>query len=318
MVVPVVWKSQLFVFWASTVQKKDEDKSGQTPWQVADDPWAGHAKFTVEVTLNWGEYYRGKWTSPKSSEMTDPLRITGVGSYDASKLVITAHTEQPGANLSERLVMPVLYLGGETAAFLVTFTSKHSPPLVEEQNVFEGLLGDPVKTFNYSLFWEDQPGAVLESNSLRLTDRTMEVGVEQPDNASVSRKQELVLTKSASLLGGFRLRPLMHPIDNQWNAPFFYSDEHSLFSVEAREVIWDRSWLDIFYDTGPSIAFDIDEIPPVYEKPVIPNRGDPVINPWENVVNQNFETIITDNVPFTFDGKTFDANGGGTAIGGGS
>ena len=145
----------------------------------------------------------------------------------------------------------------------------------------------------------------------------MEVRVEQPDNASVSRKQELVLTKTASLLGGFRLRPLMHPIDNQWDAPFFYSDEHSLFFVEAREVIWDRSWLDIFYDTGPSIAFDIDEIPPVYEKPVIPNRGDPVINPWEKVVNQNFETIITDNDPFTFDGKTFDANGGRQrAIGG--
>lgn len=318
MVVPVVWKSQLFVFWASTVQKTDEDNSGQTPWQVADDPWAGHARFAVEVTLNWGEYYRGKWTSPKSSEMTDPLRITGVGSYDASKLVITAHTEQPGANLSERLVMPVLYLaGGETAAFLVTFTSKHSPPLVEAQNWLEGLLGDPVKTFNYSLFWQDQTAAVLDSNSLRLTDRTMEVGVEQPDNSSVSRKHELVLTKSASLLGGFRVRPLMHPIDNQWNAPFFYSDEHSVFSVEAREVIWDASWLDIFYDTGPSIVFNIHEIPPVYEKPVIPDRGDPVINPWEKVVNPNFKTIISDSGEFKFDGATFNANGHVGAIGGG-
>lgn len=317
MVVPVVWKSQLFVFWASTVQKKDDDQGSQTAYQVAEDPWATHAQFAVEVTLNWGEFYRGKWTSPKSSEMTDPLRITGVGTYDPRKLVITAHTEQPGGNLAERLVMPVLYLGGETSAFLVTFTSKHSPPLVEPQYPLQGLIGDPVKVFNWRLFWEDESAGVLDSNSLRLGDRTMEVGVEQPEHAKSARKSELVLTKSGSLLNGFRVRPLMHPIDNQWNAPFFYSDEHSVFSVEAREVIWDDSWLDIFYDNGPSVVFTIDDIPPVYEKPVIPHRGDPVINPWESSVNPNFKTIIKDNVGFSFDGAVFDAGGLRAGIGGG-
>jgi len=318
MVVPVVWKSQLFVFWATTVQKKNDDEGSETAYDVAEDPWATHAQFAVEVTLNWGEFYCSKWTSPKSSEMTDPLRITGVGTYDPSKLVITAHTEQPGGNLSERLVMPVLYLGGfETAAFLVTFTSKHSAPLVETQTPLEGILGDPVKVFNWKLFWEDQSAGVLDSNSLRLSDRTMEAGVEQPPLAKTARKSELVLTKSASLLNGFRVRPLMHPIDNQWNSPFFYSDEHSVFSVEAREVIWDDSWLDIFYDNGPSPVFTIDDIPPVYEKPVISNRGDPIINPWEASVDPNFKTIIKDNVAFRFDGAVFDAGGLRAGMGGG-
>jgi hypothetical protein len=318
MVVPVVWKSQLFVFWATTVQKKNDDEGTDTAWDVAEDPWATHAQFAVEVTLNWGEFYRGKWTSPKSSEMTDPLRITGVGTYEPSKLVITAHTEQPGGNLAERLVMPVLYFGHETAAFLVTFTSKHSAPRIDPQTPLEGLLTDPVKVFNWKLFWEGQSAGVLDSNSLRLSDRTMEAGVDQPPLAKTPRKSELVLTKSTSLLKGFRVRPLMHPIDNQWNAPFFYSDEHSLFSVEAREVIWDDTWLDIFYDNGPSVVFTIDEIPPVYEKPVIPNRGDPVINPWETSVDPNFKTIIKDNVAFRFDGAVFDAGGLRVAgIGGG-
>src|SRR5262249_50230111 len=146
MVVPVVWKSQLFVFWASTVHKNNDQGCSDTAYDVAQDPWATHAQFAVEVTPNWGEYYQGKWTSPKSSEMTDPLRITGVGAYDPADLVITAHTEQPGGNLAERLVMPVLYLAGsEMAAFLVTFTSKHSAPLVENQSSLQGLIGDPVK-----------------------------------------------------------------------------------------------------------------------------------------------------------------------------
>jgi hypothetical protein len=107
----------------------------------------------------------------------------------------------------------------------------------------------------------------------------------------------------------------LHPIDNQWNAPFFYSDEHSLFSVEAREVIWDDTWLDVFYDNGPSPVYTIDHIPPVYEQPVIPNRGDPVIDPWETSVNPNFKTIIQDNVAFRFGGAVFDAGGLRTEIG---
>ena len=236
MVVPVVWKSQLFVFWASTVQKKGDDNRGQTTRQVADHRWADHALFDVEVTLNWGEFYRGKWTSPKSSEMTDPLRITGGQLVRREQAGDPAHTEQPGGNLSERLVMPVLYLaGGETAAFRVTFTSKNSAPLSRTRTRSRACWADPVKLFNFSLFWAAQTEAMLDTNSLRLTDRTVRGGGQAADQrlgvAKAGSRADQVRVAGRRVLRAAADAPDRQPVE----APFFYSDEHSMFSVDARE-----------------------------------------------------------------------------------
>ena len=317
LLVPVVWKSQLFVFWVKTVTKSEGGDRNKTPRKIADEGWGANALTTTELTLSWGEFYKGKWTSPKSTEIKDPLRITGLSAFDASKLVISARTERPNPNVSERLIFSVLYLGGSTTAHRVTFTSKHSAPLIEahsyelfgDSSGFLAEIQEPVKAFNYTLFWAGQTKAALDSNSLLLFDRTFEVGITQPSGGSDKPKHELVLTKTGALLTGFRVRPVMHPVENQWEAPFFYSDEHSVFFVQGDELVWNDSWFDVFYDPGPVVHIAVKDIPVLYEQPVIPDKGDPVINPWVEVVNPNFNTIITDNTQFEFEGTAFNARG---------
>lgn len=310
LLLPVVWKGQLFVFWVTVVEKPESGNRSDTAWKMADQGWGSNARVTAELTFNWGEYYRGKWISPKSSEMKDPLRITGLSAFDRSKLVLAVRTEKPGPNLSERAVISVIYLDSGLSVFKVTFTSKNSAPIVETSSDNE--LFNDVNFFNYELFWSGQTQATLDSNSLVLFDRTLEVGVAQPMNAPVPSKSELVLTKTAQMLNGFRVRPVMHPVENQWEAPFFYTDEHSVFFVSADELVRSIAirepgyYLD-FVDVG--VRDRIKKIPKIYEKPVIPKPGDPVIKPWVDVINTDYKTIITDNSTFEFGGVTFDARG---------
>ncbi|MEY2512820.1 MAG: hypothetical protein QOJ89_178, partial [bacterium] len=317
LVVPVVWRQQLFVFWATILPKPDAGNRDEHPRAIADDAWGEHAKTTTEVTLSWGEYYEGKWTSPKSTEMTDPLRITTSGAYDPSKLVISSRTHRPNANVSERLIFSILYMSENTRAWRVTFTSKHSPPLIEffklhtidDSPGFIAEITEAVKRFNYYLLWQGESPSELDSNSLRLFDRTLEVAVAQPAGGLSEPVSELVLSKTAALHNGFRVRPLLHPVENQWEAPLLYSDEHAVFLLQGDEVVWSRAWLDTFYDVGQAIKVKLEDLPPLYEKPLKPDLGDPVIDPWVDVVNPNFTTIIKDNAPFAFAGATFNARG---------
>jgi hypothetical protein len=305
LLMPVVWKSQLFVFWVTTLTKPAEGQRNETPRQVADQGWGGNAMTTTELTLSWGEFYKGKWTSPKSSEMRDPLRFTTQGEYDPGQLVISARTERPAPNLSERLIFSVLHLGAGFTAYDVTFTSKHSAPLIRYVD-WQALL-EPIKLFNWKLLWEGQTGGTLDSNSLRLPDHSFEVQIEQPIETKATG--ETLLTKSSAMLPGFRVRPVLHPTENQWEAPLFYSDEHSVFTLQGDESVWNRSWFDIYYDLGPITAIELQEIPRLYEQPVIEEKGDPVINPWVEVVNPHFTTIIKDARNFEFGGVEFNAGG---------
>ena len=324
LLLPVVWKNQLFVFWVVTLPKPEKGDDTKTPWNVADQQWGTNTHTTTELTLAWGEFYKGKWTSPKSTEMKTPLKIQGLSAYDPDKLVISVRTERPDPSVSERLVFSIVYLSGGASVYRVTFTSKHSAPLIEPLglNLFFGdssgfaELLEPVKSFNAKLFWVGQTGAQLDSNSLRLPDRTFEVAVEQPAGGSTEPKSERVLTKTQVLLDGFRVRPVMHAVENQWEAPFFYSDEHSVFFVQGDELIWDDSWFDVFYDVGPAVHLELPDLPLLYEEPVIPDLGDPVINPFVDVVNPNFSQVIKGSAPFVFEGVTFDPKGRSAPAGG--
>jgi hypothetical protein len=306
LLVPIVWKSQLFVFWVTELVKADSGDRTKSPETMGGEGWGGNALTTAELTLSWGELYRGRWTSPKSSEMNEPLTITGLDAFRPGRLVLSAHTERPSASVSERLVLTVLYLGTGRTAYKVTFTSKHAPPLVEQPDVWWQFVDDPMQ-FNYDLLVDGQTDYDYDSNSLRLFDRTFEVKVEQPGDGS--RKQELVLTKSGNLLEGFRVRPILAPVENQWEAPFIYSDEHSVFIVQGDELVWDKGWFDHFYDPGPIAQTEIKDIPQLYEEPVILDKGDPVIHPWVEVVDPNYTTIIKDNTAFDFEGTMFNATG---------
>src|SRR5260370_13055941 len=95
LLLPVIWKSQLFVFWVTAVHKPQGANSSKSPSDMATDPWTSSTKVTAEINLGWGEYYKGKWMSPKSSEFKDPIRLTGLDMFEPEKLVVAMRTEQP-------------------------------------------------------------------------------------------------------------------------------------------------------------------------------------------------------------------------------
>ncbi len=129
----------------------------------------------------------------------------------------------------------------------------------------------------------------------------------QPTNAWSATVDETIFTKKLDH-PSFNLRTVMHPIENQWEAPFFYADEHSTFLVKPDERIVNWSMI---IDYVP-IPFEpvVVEVPPLYEQVVVIGPPDPIWDPgWTKLVNPNLKNVIGENVSFELDGVRFDALG---------
>jgi hypothetical protein len=126
--------------------------------------------------------------------------------------------------------------------------------------------------------------------------------IKQPSNASAEFITEKLITKTDKLFNGFKILPLQHIIENQWEAPIFYDDEQSTFFIKPDEDVFiPLSRYDGYYDIGFNEKFKLAEIeiPPLVEKPIQvwpPPKGtvfekeDIVTNPWqinESIVNKN-------------------------------
>jgi hypothetical protein len=306
---PIVWKNQLYVFWLTMVHKPQGADSSKAPTDMAADSWTKSTKINAEINLAWGEYYHGKWTSPKSSEFNEPMRLTDLDTFEPEKLVIAMRTEKPHPDISERLIMTVLYLG-QIRVFNVVFTSKNAAPSIK--NEADSPLFLQVDLFNYILLWEPQLNSALDSNRLRDPGKTFTVRIEQPSGAASGHIDENLLTKTAPMQDGFHVRPLAHPTVNQWDAPLFYSDERAVFFINPAERIdMMRDYSGFYWNDAIVQPADKIKIPPIYETPVtvIKDPIGPVVNPLINVANPNFERVITDNKPFAFGGVAFDARG---------
>ena len=126
LVLPVMWRGQLFLFWWTVVQKPQDGKQDTSDKEFADQKWKPRSRTNVELTLNWGELYQGKWTSPKSTNMRRPLVIRDLLDYHPEELLLFSRTEQPPGS-SERLVFSVIYFNPQdTKAFKLVFTSKNA------------------------------------------------------------------------------------------------------------------------------------------------------------------------------------------------
>jgi hypothetical protein len=318
----MIWKDRLFLFWMTAVTKPQEGDRKKKPEDMAGEAWGDNAKIDVELTLSWGEYYQGKWTSPKSSELAHPLRLTGLTTFNPSWMWVAARTEQPSPEVSERLVMSIAYLGRYSSNFWfkLVFTSKNIPPLVEDAS--DPDLYESPMDFNAQLLWNPQMEAHLEPNSLReRISKEFKVRIQQPERATATTLDESLLTKGDWLNPGYRLLPLMHPVQNQWEAPFVYSDEHSLFSVHPDERIqyvpdydgfyWNDSW-------ATMVPPELLEIPPLEEEPVVIDPVGPIINPVDVLVNPvldqvmvkpALERVIRSEGHFVYQGVAFGAHG---------
>lgn len=329
LVFPVVWKKRLFLFWMSIVEKPADGDKTKKPKDMGDQPWGDNAKMNVEMTMCWGEYYKNKWTSPKSSDLSKPMLINGITSFTRSQLTICARKEKK-AGLSERLIFNVFYRS-YNRDFAVTYTSKNAPPIIEV-NVRDSALYNGVRTFNEDLYrrsLEMGPVAVItNNNSFEFLSRDFKILVNQPPLAKTDVRAETIIQKSGALFSGFRVLPLRHIVENQWEAPLFYNDEQNTFFIKPTEVLrQELSRFEGYYDDIFTDKTQIYEIPPLVEQTIphwppkgeIFNPGDAVSNPWEwneTVVNknENFKRIISTEHEFQLGEVTFGAGGKGGVL----
>jgi hypothetical protein len=309
----VIWKSQLYLFWLTLVEKPQKGKQDSASDTMANQHWQPPSPIDVEVSFNWGEYYKGKWISPKSTNMRRPLVIRNLVpdpgdpvEFHPNEIVLAARTETP-PEVSERLVLSLIYYHkSKVKAFKVIFTSKNAAPIVVEDNP-DYSLRDVVDVFYQKLFWDRQPEATLDSTSLDVQRLDLTVRVGQPANAWSPTVDETVFTKKLDH-PGYNLRTVMHPIENQWEAPFFYADEHSTFLVKPDERVFDWSVI-VGYVPIPLEPVVID-VPPLYEQVVVVGPPDPIWDPgWAKLVSPTYKSVIGENVSFELDGVRFDALG---------
>jgi hypothetical protein len=302
-VVPVIWKKRLFVFWTTTLIEAHGDPS-KTPQDVSEVAWSTAARVNATVTLHRGEYYRGAWSQPKTTETTTSLTWTSLPDFDARRLRFETRTYTPpsspgGPPLNERLEIRMGYRDGAALNdFILTFTSTNSAPLVGGDDPFWVYLG-----YNASMLELGRdPKPPVDSNSWVYPDRSFSIRVQQPSEPKTPVPMQ-VLTKTGDLVDGFRVRPVLHDGANPWELPLFYTDERSVFFVSGDEQQY-RERLHYFVD---DVVLDasVVQIPPLQEVPVITQ----IKHPDDPVINPQWAVQLPGNTQFVFDSTTFDAGG---------
>ena len=303
-VVPVVWKKRLFVFWITTVVQAQGNPS-KTPQEIGGEAWSLAARVDATVTLHRGEYYRGTWQSPKSTETSTPLTWAGLVSFDPRliRCVTKVYTPTPapgGPPLSERLEFRIGY-GNHTSIgdYNLTFTSPNAQPHVSSNDPRWVYFGSQASMLQLGR----NPLPQVDANQWSYADKILTVRVQQPTEPS-DPVAMTVLTKAGNLVDGFRVRPtLQDGVLNAWQMPLFYTDERSVFFVTGEEQLYREGKLQYYDDliVDGSLLY----IPELYEAPVkpkIPKPGDPVFDP-------TWALQIPGNAVFVFGGTTFDAGG---------
>jgi hypothetical protein len=307
LVLPTVWRNQLYLFWVTAVVKPRPGNQDTVAGDLAGQTWAPRSLIDVELTLNWGELYRGKWTSPKSTNMAKPLRLRGLTAYHPESLLLFARPFTP-AGSSERLAFAVVYYhDDDVKAYGVIFTSKNASPIVLEDLPDPELVND-VGRFYEQLFWERQSESTLDANSLDIPNTDLILRIEQPPNAASATVDEKLLTKALSPFPGWNVHTVMHRVENQWEAPFFYADEHSTFYVQGDETHHTVRDVDDYIPIA--VAATPIHLDDLYEEVIVERPLDPIWDPpWKRLVNPRITTVLAADVSFELDGQRFDALG---------
>lgn len=320
---PIVWRKRLFVFWLSIFEKPADVNGTKTPQGMSIESMNTNARKNIELTLCWGEYFKGKWTSPKSSELKRAVLFNDMVSFESKDLLVYArkqNVENPAGKFRERVVFLLRY--GYYNAVL-TFTSKNAPPYIEY--IEDGEILNKVGYFNYNLyrkpyekdFWPSE----LYNTQLLMPGRKFMVNVPQPPGALSSESTETILTKSGKLTGEFLVLPIRHITENQYEAPLSYADEHSTFFIKPDEETF-LSLLEFGSYYPVKVIEFLPDIPELIEKPIPdwPNEIiiDPVDelvidNPWEklntNEINVNYTKVLQSTQPFRFGEAEFGTGG---------
>jgi hypothetical protein len=329
---PVVWKKRLFLFWLNYFEKGGKaDTGGMNAGSTAGSITLGDALRpplrTINITMSWGEYYKGKWTSPKSSELNDPMLLENISNFKPANFLLYAKKEKP-LNKSERLIFNMFYVDGNyIKGWNITYTSKNAPPVIEPGKSNDDLLKN-VALFNYTLFRSAYTTPVeskLYYNTLYTSGKDLKNVIAQPANAAASTVTESILTKKDVLFNGFRILPMRHKMENQHEASFVYTDERSTFFVQADEEVYTPLfrydgyyYLDMYkpvrtVDKLPILVQEsIGGWPPVDTR--IPGLEQVTTNPWvwnEKTVlkNENITRVMPAENTFAFGDSLFSSGG---------
>ena len=240
--------------------------------------------------------------------------MPGLTRYEPEKLVLGGRTEKPDDDKApERLVIFGIYMGTQWQFLRVAFTSRNAPPRIESgisDTLIDSQTARGVDLFNYNLLWAPASSATVDTNSLRESGRELVVNIEQPAGAANSSIHETLLTKAPKLADGFRVRPIMHAVENPWEAPLFYSDEHSVFFVSADEQVGSSIDNDDYFVTlTPPGKL---EVPPLIPDPIFDDPKDHVTYPLGRVEllgGPNLEQVLATDKRFVYDGVELGAAG---------
>jgi hypothetical protein len=325
---PIIWRKRLFLFWLNILEKPVEKNSDLTPQDLSKVSWGAQKEINVEISMCWGEYFKGKWTSPKSTELKRPVIITNIKSFDSRTLLLYGRKEMinnPAGKIRECLDFYLIYKYGKSIN-RVLFTSKNALPSISGLDALiniNQLVESENRTFMESYVSRNTQDYFTQ---MLIQSRIFKAKVKQPASASVGYVTEDIFTKKKDLLQpGLCITPLRHPTENQFEAPLYYADEQSTFFVQPDEEVYRRlpefdfyfPWIEL-----PPLEINIPELvdkpipgwPPVMDDL---NRFDEIVNlsdPWNQVTekvdfNQNYNKILLDSQPYLFEGSVINTTG---------
>jgi hypothetical protein len=129
-IVAVVWRERLHLFWLTFLEKAEPNATAvdsiddnATVAKIAKGVSKAAPVKTVEVQLNWSEYFQGEWTTRESSGFGDPIRKSVGSSFNSSAVFVYVYKEYVGG---EERAVRINLTGTINGAFRVV--SKNSSP----------------------------------------------------------------------------------------------------------------------------------------------------------------------------------------------
>jgi len=275
-VIPVVWKSRLFLFWLKMIRTAPTAPPPTPPTgvslagvQATQVMSATPPMETVQALLCWSEYYEGKWLPARISDSNKPFsfavsgkyRLDGDRVFDRNRLEFMVRETDDGA----------LWLAVRDTGYVSLKSSRPNRMSIIVYNTHSG---------------PEQAPADLKISSPSVSRRRMFQAKDKSKPLSAiygsdggAKIVQIVTNKTSAT---WRLMEPQHAVSDPWTTPFLYGDARHVFYVTP------SSWT---YQAHPGVygplfptwpgAVTIPPIPPIIvQKPpafTIPDLIGPIV-----------------------------------------
>ena len=293
---PTMWRNQLYLFWVTAVGEAAGRQPGlgrRRTWPS--QTWAAAQPPRRRADAELGRALPRQVDVAEVDEHAEAARDPRPAPTSTRRACCCSPATVKPEGSSERLVFSVVYYHGDDV-------KAYTVDVHVEERLADRARGPARRGADHrrgSLLRAACSGSARASTR-RLDSNSLDVPLDRPHAAHRAAGErdrrrpsdETPADEDVSPFPGWNVRTVMHPVENQWEAPFFYADEHSTFYVEGDEhASHDQSRRRVRADRRS--ARSRSRSPPLYEEVVIPNPRDPVWNPeWRHLVNPNFTTVL--------------------------